>query len=99
MPDGQLRDTRSDFFTYVFNNRLDYKKAFGKHKVGATAMFEYSQEDFGSLSGTKRVMLAPDITDISTAATPAEVTGTTSRTTYNSMVGILDYNYGKRWLA
>ena len=98
VPDGQLRDTRSDFFTFVFNNRLDYKKAFGNHKVGATAMFEYSQEDFGSLSGTKRVMLAPDITDISTAATPATITGTTSRTTYNSMVGILDYNYGNRYL-
>ena len=99
IPDGQIRDTRSDFFTYVFNNRLDYKKTIGKHKFGATAMFEYSQEDFGSLSGTKRVMLAPDITDITTATTPAAITGTTSRTTYNSMIGIIDYNYDSRYLV
>ena len=62
VPDGQIRDIRSDYWTYVFNNRFDYNKSFGDHKITAVAMFEYNQEEFGSLSGTKRVMLGPDIT-------------------------------------
>ncbi|MFC5874657.1 TonB-linked outer membrane protein, SusC/RagA family [Chryseobacterium arachidis] len=97
-PDGSIRDTRSDFWTYVFNNRLDFSKSFGQHKIGAVAAFEYSQEEFGSLSGTKRVMLGPDVTDIGSAATPFAITGATTSTRYVSMLGVVDYNYAGRYL-
>lgn len=99
VPDGQIRDIRSDYWTYVFNNRFDYNKSFGDHKITAVAMFEYNQEEFGSLSGTKRVMLGPDITDVGSAATPAAVSGSTTSTRYVSGTGILDYNYANRYLV
>ncbi|MGR3854989.1 MULTISPECIES: SusC/RagA family TonB-linked outer membrane protein [Chryseobacterium] len=97
-PDGSIRDTRSDFWTYVFNNRFDFSRSFGQHKVSAVAAFEYSQEQFGSLSGTKRVMLGPDITDVGSAATPFAVTGNTTTTNYVSLLGVVDYNYANRYI-
>lgn len=98
-PDGSIRDTRSDFWTYVFNNRFDFTRSFGQHKVSAVAAFEYSQEQFGSLSGTKRVMLGPDITDVGSAATPFAVTGNTTTTNYVSLLGVVDYNYANRYIV
>lgn len=98
-PDGSIRDTRSDFWTYVFNNRFDFSRSFGQHKVSAVAAFEYSQEQFGSLSGTKRVMLGPDITDVGSAATPFAVTGNTTTTNYVSLLGVVDYNYANRYIV
>ncbi|WP_374329165.1 SusC/RagA family TonB-linked outer membrane protein [Soonwooa sp.] len=98
-PDGQIRDTRSDLYSFVFNNKLDFSKKFGDHKVGALAMVEFSRDDFGSLSGTKRVMLAPDITDVGSAATPAAVTGATTSTRMISYLGIADYNYADRYIV
>ncbi|GEN68893.1 SusC/RagA family TonB-linked outer membrane protein [Chryseobacterium rhizosphaerae] len=97
-PDGSIRDTRSDYWSYVFNNRLDFTKSFGQHKISAVAMFEYNQEDFGSLSGTKRVMLGPDVTDVGSASTPFAVTGNTTSTRFVSLLGIIDYNYAGRYL-
>ncbi|MCE4065370.1 SusC/RagA family TonB-linked outer membrane protein [Chryseobacterium gleum] len=97
-PDGSIRDTRSDFWTYVFNNRFDFSRSFGQHKVSAVAAFEYSQEQFGSLSGTKRVMLGPDITDVGSAATPFAITGNTTTTNYVSLLGVVDYNYANRYI-
>ena len=97
-PDGSIRDTRSDFWTYVFNNRFDFTRSFGQHKVSAVAAFEYSQEQFGSLSGTKRVMLGPDITDVGSAATPFAITGSTTTTNYVSLLGVVDYNYANRYI-
>jgi len=97
-PDGSIRDTRTDFWTYVFNNRFDFNKSFGQHKVSAVAAFEYSQEQFGSLSATKRVMLGPDITDIGSASTPFAITGNTIVTRYVSLLGVVDYNYGDRYI-
>lgn len=99
LPDGQIRDTRSDLWSYVFNNRLDYSKTFGNHKISAVAMFEYNQENFGSLAGTKRIMLGPDITDVGSASTPQAITGSTTSTRYVSGTGILDYNYMNRYLV
>ncbi|THV63106.1 SusC/RagA family TonB-linked outer membrane protein [Chryseobacterium candidae] len=98
-PDGSIRDTRSDFWTYVFNNRFDFSRSFGQHKVSAVAAFEYSQEQFGSLSGTKRVMLGPDITDVGSAATPFAITGNTTTTNYVSLLGVVDYNYANRYIV
>lgn len=41
--DGQLRDA-DQTFTYVFNNRLDYKKAFGENiKLEQPLCFEYTR--------------------------------------------------------
>ncbi len=97
-PDGSIRDTRTDLWTYVFNNKLDFNKTFGDHKLGAIAMFEYSQEEFGSLAGTKRVMLGPDITDVGSAATPFSITGNTTSTRYVSTLGILDYSFANRYI-
>lgn len=97
-PDGSIRDLRSDFWTYVFNNRFDFNKTFGKHKVGAVAAFEYSQENFGSLNATKRVMLGPDITDIGSAATPFAITGATTSTRYVSLLGVVDYSYAGKYI-
>ena len=97
-PDGQIRDTRSDFYSYVFNNRLDFTRSFGNHKINAVALMEFTKDDFGSLSGTKRVMLGPDITDVGSAATPSAVTGNTISTRMESYLGLLDYNYANRYL-
>ncbi|MDR6526988.1 TonB-linked SusC/RagA family outer membrane protein [Chryseobacterium rhizosphaerae] len=97
-PDGTIRDTRSDYWSYVFNNRFDFTKSFGQHKLSAVAMFEYTQEDFGNLSGTKRVMLGPDVTDVGSASTPFAVTGNTTSTRYVSLLGIIDYNYAGKYL-
>ncbi len=99
VPDGQIRDTRSDYYSNVFNNRLDFNRAFGDHKINAVALMEFTKDDFGSLSGTKRVMLGPDITDVGSASTPSAVTGSTQSTRMESYLGLLDYNYANRYLV
>lgn len=98
VPDGQIRDTRSDAYSYVFNNRLDFNRSFGDHKISAVALMEFTKDDYGSLSGTKRVMLGPEITDIGSASTPASITGNTLSTRTESYLGLLDYNYNDRYL-
>lgn len=54
LPDGEIRDTRSEAFNYVFNNRLNYTKEFGNHKIGALAMMEFTKDDFFFFSGYKK---------------------------------------------
>lgn len=98
-PDGQVRDIRSDFFTYVFNNKINYTKSFGNHNIGAYVFMEYSQEDFGNLSGTKRIMLDPYITDIGSLVTPFDITGNTISTRRISYAGSVDYNYDKKYIV
>lgn len=98
LPDGQIRDTRSEAFNYVFNNRLNYTKDFGNHKIGALAMIEFTKDDFASLAGTKRVMIDANTTDVGSAATPAAITGATTSTRMISYLGVLDYNYAGRYL-
>lgn len=96
--DGQIRDTRSEAFNYVFNNRFNYTKDFGNHKIGALAMVEFTKDDFSSLAGTKRVMIDANTTDVGSASTPAAITGTTSSTRMISYLGVLDYNFADRYL-
>lgn len=98
LPDGQIRDTRAEAFNYVFNNRLNYTKDFGNHKISALAMMEFTKEDFGSLSGTNRVMIDANTTDVGSAATPSSVTGSSTSTRMISYLGVLDYNYADRYL-
>lgn len=98
LPDGQIRDTRSEAYNYVFNNRLNFDKSFGLHKIGALAMMEYTRNDFSSLAGTKRVMIDANTTDVGSAATPAAITGNSTSTRMISYLGVLDYGYAERYL-
>lgn len=98
LPDGQIRDTRTEAYNFVFNNRLNYEKSFGLHKIGAIAMMEYTKNDFSSLAGTKRVMIDANTTDVGSAAVPAAVTGNSTSTRMISYLGVLDYGFAERYL-
>ncbi|MDP4240563.1 MAG: TonB-dependent receptor [Bacteroidota bacterium] len=78
---------------------LDYNKVFGKHDIGALLLYEQTDDDSRSLSGTKRTFAVNDIIELNMGQTyTAAAQGTSSSRALAGYVGRLNYAYDSKYL-
>lgn len=95
---GQVTQGNNDLFYLTTNNRLDFDKSFGNHKVSATAFYEYSAENSNSMSATGRNYRTPGLDVLSNMVTPFAATGSRTQTRRTSLAALVDYGYDQRYL-
>jgi len=95
---GQVSQSNNDLYYLTANQRLDFDKKFGKHKVNATAFYEYSTEDTNTMAATGRNYRTPGLDILSNMVTPFTTTGGRTQTRRTSLALLADYNYDSRYL-
>ncbi|WP_315053812.1 SusC/RagA family TonB-linked outer membrane protein [Chryseobacterium indoltheticum] len=95
---GQISVGKNDLYYFTTNQRLDFDKSFGDHKVSATAMYEYSSENTNTLTATGRNYRTPGLNVLSNTVTPITTSGAKFETSRTAMVLLADYNYDSRYL-
>lgn len=98
---GWLSLANNDLFNYTINNRLDFDKSFGNHKVSITAFHEFYKGLTNTFAATKRTISNSllDPFQMTNYATPLTTTGAKSIYTLNSFAGMLDYDYSKKYFV
>ncbi len=95
---GQVSQSNNDLYYLTANQRLDFDKKFGNHKVSATAFYEYSTEDTNTMAATGRNYRTPGLDILSNMVTPNATTGGRTQTRRTSVALLADYNYDLRYL-
>ncbi|SDQ70317.1 TonB-linked outer membrane protein, SusC/RagA family [Chryseobacterium soldanellicola] len=95
---GQVSLANNDLYYLTANQRLDFDKSFGRHKVSATAFYEYSTEDTNTMTATGRNYRTPGLDILSNMVTPNATTGSRVQTRRTSLALLTDYNYDLRYL-
>lgn len=98
---GQLGKANNDLFYFMTNQRLDFNKSFGSHRIDAAAFYEYNSENSNQMATTVRglrtIGLDPSI--VSNYTTPFSSTGAKQITTRTSIAALADYNYDKKYFV
>lgn len=95
---GQVSRGNNDLYNFTTNQRLDFEKSFGEHKVNATAFYEYSADNSNTQSSTGRNYKSPGFDILSNTLTPTAATGTRSQTRRTALAGLVDYGYAGKYL-
>lgn len=95
---GQISIANNDLFYMTTNNRLDFNKSFGLHKVGATAFYEYSGENTNTMAATGRRYRTEGLNVLSNMITPISTTGSRVQTRRTSLAALVDYAYDQRYI-
>lgn len=95
---GSISKGTSTYFNYVFNNRLDWVRSFDKNNFNIAVFYEIGKSTTETFSGNGKTLKSPNLTVPSNVLTPLAFTGGRSSVFRNSAVGLLDYNYDKRFL-
>ncbi|MCU7614237.1 SusC/RagA family TonB-linked outer membrane protein [Chryseobacterium sp. GMJ5] len=95
---GQVSQSNNDLYYLTANQRVDFDKKFGKHKVSATAFYEYSAESSNTMAATGRNYRTPGLDILSNMVTPNATTGGRTQTRRTSIALLADYNYDSRYL-
>ena len=95
---GQISIANNDLYYLTTNNRLDFNKKFGKHKVDATVFYEYAAENTNFQTSTGRNYRTPGLNVLSNLVTPITASGTRVQTRRTTIAGLLDYGYDQRYL-
>ncbi|NIF04451.1 SusC/RagA family TonB-linked outer membrane protein [Chryseobacterium sp. Tr-659] len=96
---GQVSESNSDLYYFTANQRLDFDRKFGKHKISATAFYEYSSENTNSLSAIGQNYRTPGLDILSNMVTPNAVAGSRTQTRRTALALLADYNYDLRYLV
>ncbi|WP_394665616.1 SusC/RagA family TonB-linked outer membrane protein [uncultured Chryseobacterium sp.] len=96
---GQVSQGNNDLYYLTANQRLDFDKKFGLHKVSATAFFEYSTEDTNTMTATGRNYRTPGLDILSNMVTPFATAGGRTQTRRTALALLADYNYDSRYLV
>ena len=96
---GWFSLTNNDIFNYTINNRLDFDKSFGEHTVSATVFQEFYKGLTNTMVATKQGINNPLLNpfQLSNYASVLTTTGTKEVYTLNSLAGLFDYNYAKKY--
>lgn len=98
---GWISIANNDFFNYTTNNRLDFNKSFGNHKLNLTVFHEYSQENSNFTTATKKGLsnINLNLYQLSNYTTPLTTTGSRVVTTRESLASLFDYSYAGKYFA
>lgn len=96
---GQVQQVNNDLFYLTANQRLDFDKKFGDHKVTATAFYEYSSEDSNTMSAIGRNYKSPGFDILSNMVTPFATTSGRTQTRRTSLALLADYSYDQRYIV
>lgn len=96
---GSISTANNDLFYYTTNNRLDFDKKFGLHKVSATAFYEYNAENTNTMSLAGKNYRSASLNVISNLVTPTSIAGSRTQTRRTAVAGLLDYSYDQRYLV
>ncbi|EJL73545.1 SusC/RagA family TonB-linked outer membrane protein [Chryseobacterium populi] len=97
---GSLRKTTFYSFNYIYGNRIDFKKQFNDHYVGATALVEFNNEFTENIiaSGTNYKNPNSDAPSNTIPSDKNTFTGDKVRSTLFSLLGLAEYNYKKKYI-
>lgn len=95
---GQVSQANNDLYYLTANQRLDFDKKFGVHKVTATALFEYSTEDTNTMSAVGRNYRTPGLDILSNMVTPFQTTGGRTQTRRTALALLADYSFDSRYI-
>jgi TonB-linked SusC/RagA family outer membrane protein len=88
--------------SYLWRPQIEYTREFGKHYVGAMALFEAKQSYSNTMTGTKQGYYSDEPVDLSLGST-FPTTPVTGSHVYSggqtSYVGRLNYAYSEKYLA
>jgi len=102
-PNGLGKLTKSTFYTfnYIYGNRVDFKKQLNDHYIGATGVVEFNSEfnEDITASGTNYKNPNSDAPSNTTPSDKNTFTGSKVRSTLFSLLGLVEYNYKKKYLV
>ncbi|MDR0541695.1 MAG: TonB-dependent receptor [Dysgonamonadaceae bacterium] len=86
---------------YTFDAALNYRRTFGKHDVGALALFESrSMENMATNTGkTETDFLIPELSTGTSDRTKWVLNGTSYREAQYGVVGRIGYNFNQKYLV
>lgn len=99
VPGGNLYDGDQKYSKSMLRPSLEYAKKFGKHEFSALALYEQTEDNSKTLSGSKRTFAVNDIIELNLGQTyTAAAQGTSYSTAMAGYVGRLNYAYDSKYL-
>ncbi len=96
---GTQRDSYNQTFEYNVNNLLTYSDTFGEyHNVSASALLEYNERIFTSLTASSRGFPSPNIPYQNVSAEATNAGSNEARRVLFSQGLFLDYNFDERYI-
>ncbi len=96
---GQVTVGNNDLYYFTTNQRLDFEKSFGSHKVSATAFYEFNAENTNTLTSTGRNYRTAGLDVLSNMVTPITASGARTQTRRTSVAALVDYGYDAKYLV
>jgi len=95
---GQVSETKTNWFTYTFLNRLDYNKVFNDvHDLSATALYEYNSNHITTLGATATGYKTKEFDLLNNMNTPTAVRGSRVEERRLGMAFLAQYSYDSRY--
>lgn len=96
---GQVRKSHGRVWSYNYQQRLNWRKQFGKHDIEAMAGHEYYRQYISSLTGTKSNQFSVNNKELSGAVVLVSAGSGLEEYNTESWLGRVQYDYDTRYFA